>query len=263
MLSDADTSPALTSKRWKWWREELEPGSASYADALRRLERTNATAAVPIETAGNPQPRVQSGTVGERFVDDAHRQQFARFVNEEHHRQYTSWAMGKCFFESLLVAGIRPEHRVLDFGCGALRIGLWLIRYLEEGKYFGMDAHLPSLEAAVAYELPLHGLEPKRPRLLWNDDLSLSHFETTFDWIVDQNGARRVRPKDLRPVAYERFATVLSKGGRLLTSPRPVVSIEGLEGCELVFSRQWRFEDCPFTSEPEPIRWWEFARADG
>ena len=276
-IAGASAQSAKVRKRWareqleatasrspkvrKWWaREQLEPGSDSYAEALRRLERTNATAAVRIETAGSPRPRAQPGSVGERFVDDAHREQFARFLNEEHHRQYTAWALGKCTFESLVAAGVRPEHRVLDFGCGALRVGQWLIRYLEKGRYFGIDAHLPSLEAAVTYELPLHGLEQKQPRLLWNEEISLSHFETTFDWIVDCNGARRVQPKKLRPVAYERFATVLAEDGRLLTSPRPPVSTDDLERSGLTFSRRWRFEDSPFRSEPGVIRWWEFTR---
>jgi SAM-dependent methyltransferase len=261
MATDAGASSARRSKRRKWWREQLEPGSAAYAEALRRLEHTNATAAVLIETVGSPRPCAQSGSVGERFLDDAHREQFESFMNEEHHRQYR-WAQGKCIFESLVAVGVRPEHRVLDFACGALRIGQWLIRYLDEGKYFGMDAYLPGLEAAVAYDLPLHGLEQKHPRLLWNDDLSLSHFETTFDWIIDWNGSRRVQPPELRPVAYERFAAVLPKGGRLLTTPRPLSSTEELERYGLVFSRQWRFEDCPFLVEPSssPIRWWEFRR---
>jgi hypothetical protein len=93
----------------------------------------------------------------------------------------------------------------------------------------------------------------------WNDDVSLSHFGTTFDWIVDYNGSRRLQPKALRPLAYERFAAVLTKGGRLLTSPRPMSSTEELEKRGLVLTRRWVFEDCPFALERPRIRWWEFT----
>ena len=239
-------------------------------DAWPRLERTNASASVPIETtSGGPRkfPNDESDRLAERFVDEAHQKQYARFLDEQHHHQYGSerspspWAVGRCLFESVVAAGVRPEHRVLDFACGALRIGVWLIPYLNEGNYFGVDSHLPSLEAAVSYEVPLHALEQKRPRLLWNEDLTLSHFGTDFDWIVDYNGSRRVRPKGLRAIVYERFAGVLASSGRLLVSPHPAAPIESFPTWRMVLSRRIVSDDCQFFIEPFTIRWWEFIRA--
>jgi hypothetical protein len=257
----------------KWWQEREDLGSPSHEEALRRLARTNRTATITIETVDDLtrtveafEPGAQAGDLDERFVDEAHRAQYERFLHEEHHGQYGSakapspWALGKCVFESLVVAGVRPGHRLLDFACGALRFGQWLIPYLDEGNYFGVDAHLPSLEAAATYEIPLHELESKRPRLLWDADLSLSHFGLAFDWIVDYNGSRRVRPKRLRPAVFERFAAVLSEGGRLLTSPRPAVAVESLAEVGLVLSRRWEPVECPFILGRSPIRWLEFKK---
>jgi SAM-dependent methyltransferase len=267
--------PEANLRAQKWWQHErTEAGSQSHGNTLQRLERTNANALIAIETVvpravpakGKVERSVRSAGIVERFVDAAHARQYERFLEEEHHRQYGSprspspWALGKCIFESLVAAGVGPEHRVLDFACGALRLGRWLIPYLDQGNYFGVDSHLASLEAATTYEIPLNGLERKRPRLLWNDDVTLSHFGTTFDWIVDYNGSRRLQPKALRVIVYERFARVLNSGGRLLTSPHPAVPVEAFADWGLVLSRRWVADDCPFLVRPFKLRWWEFVR---
>jgi hypothetical protein len=152
---------------------------------------------------------------------------------------------------------------VLDFACGALRVGRWLIPYLDEGNYFGVDSHLPSLEAAAVYEIPLDGLDAKRPRLLWNENVDLSHFGTTFDWIVDYNGSRRLQPKVLRATVYQRFATALTEGGRVLISPHPAAPIEAFQDWGLVLSRRLVADECPFLARPFKLRWWEFVRTGG
>lgn len=35
--------------------------------------------------------------------------------------------------------GLKPHHRVIDYGCGSLRVGLHLMDFLEPGHYFGLD----------------------------------------------------------------------------------------------------------------------------
>ena len=44
--------------------------------------------------------------------------------------------------------GLKPSHRLLDFGCGSLRVGRWLIKYLNRGRYFGIDPNTWLIEAA-------------------------------------------------------------------------------------------------------------------
>jgi SAM-dependent methyltransferase len=136
--------------------------------------------------------------------------------------------MGRFAFDFLVERGLQPEHRMLDFGCGALRIGLHAIDFLDEGRYFGLEAHLKSLEVAVTYELPLHGLEHKRPRLLWNGTCDVEHFGVAFDRILDFSTTMHLPHDDLAGV-FARFAGVLAPEGRLLTAPRPELTDEQLE----------------------------------
>lgn len=42
-------------------------------------------------------------------------------------------------FTALEQFGLRPDHVVVDFGCGSLRIGRHLIDYLQTGNYWGLD----------------------------------------------------------------------------------------------------------------------------
>ena len=129
-------------------------------------------------------------------------------------------------FDFLVESGLRPEHRLCDFGCGALRLGVWAIPYLDAGHYFGIDSHLESLEAAAAYEIPLHALEVKRPRLLWSQDFAFSHFGVQFDWVVDFSSSQKVDPPEL-PRLFGELAASLASGGRFLTAPR-LVSAAGV-----------------------------------
>jgi SAM-dependent methyltransferase len=244
----------------KWWRETAaDPPPPTGTEHLpRRLLEINAGRAIPIETVSGPPSPEPSATLPGR-IDDP-------FLDEEHHRQYGQpWAMGKCIFEFVVSAGLLSRHRLLDFGCGALRFGHWAIRYLDAGNYFGIDAHLASLEAATTYELPLHGLEEKRPRLLWNNEFAVSYFGTTFDWIVDFSSASRVKPKERQAQAYANLAEVLAPGGHLLTSPLPRVPLEAFEEWGLTLVRSKVMQHCPLLEGHDSFKatkpWWEFVRA--
>lgn len=143
----------------------------------------------------------------------------AAFLEEVHHRQYgRPWALGKYVFEYLLDRGLRPDQRLLDFGCGALRFGTYAIDYLDVGRYFGVDAHRKSLEAAARYEIPLHRLAHKRPRLLWDAAYGVDYFQSSFDWIVDVSTSIHVPEDDLVTV-FSRLSNVLAPGGRLVVCP--------------------------------------------
>jgi SAM-dependent methyltransferase len=109
----------------------------------------------------------------------------AEFHHERHHHVYGApWCIGRDQFDYLKSRGISSTHNVLDFGCGSLRLGVWMIPYLNSGCYFGIDSHYPSLKLGVEYEIPLHALESQNSRLLLSDEFEIDHFGVKFDRVV-------------------------------------------------------------------------------
>jgi cyclopropane fatty-acyl-phospholipid synthase-like methyltransferase len=50
------------------------------------------------------------------------------------------WNAGEATAERLLEKmSLRPDHRVIEYGCGSLRVGAHFIRYLDRGNFLGLD----------------------------------------------------------------------------------------------------------------------------
>ena len=192
-------------------------------------------------------PRSEGGS---RLVDPL-------FVAEGHHRHYgLPWCLGRDQLEMLLARGLEPGHRFLDFGCGSLRAGVWIIGYLDPGYYYGIDAHYRSLEAGANYEIPLHGLEEKRPRLLHSTGMEVGRFGVLFDRVLAFSVFNHLTPAQSE-LALKRISSTLAPGARLLVShrlPCPPESLSNRFDLELVHHelRQCRMLD-------ERIEWFELA----
>lgn len=95
--------------------------------------------------------------------------------------------MGNLQFSYLKQHGLKPEHRFLDFGCGALRGGLHYIGYLGAGNYEGIDISEDILREGRKF-LKAANLESKHPALHLVNDLSFNCVNgKTFDYIIAQS----------------------------------------------------------------------------
>jgi SAM-dependent methyltransferase len=90
-------------------------------------------------------------------------------------------------FALLFFLGLREHHRVLDFGCGSLRLGRLLIPYLAAGRYFGIEPETRLVEAGFAEELGQDARALKRPRFDDNADYDVGVFAERFDFIIAQS----------------------------------------------------------------------------
>lgn len=159
---------------------------------------------------------------------------YRRYLAEDHHRLYgRPWCIGRTYFDFIVRSGVRPEHHVLDFGCGAGRIGIWLIPYLQRGHYVGVDHHWTALDAFARYEIPLHDLASRTPRLVLDDSLSVARLDTRFDAILDCYVSFHL-DEGARMKLYEGFAKALRPQGRIFlphaaTLTRAQLSSLGLE----------------------------------
>jgi len=50
---------------------------------------------------------------------------------------------------TLKLNGLRPEHNLLDLGCGPLQGGIAFIKYLNNNNYYGVDINEKSLKAGI------------------------------------------------------------------------------------------------------------------
>jgi SAM-dependent methyltransferase len=94
--------------------------------------------------------------------------------------------MGRLQCEFLINKGLRPEHRLIDVGCGSLRGGIHFIRYLAAGNYYGLDVNASLIEAGRC-EVQAAGLADRQINLLIDDRFGLDRFNATFDYGIAQS----------------------------------------------------------------------------
>lgn len=70
--------------------------------------------------------------------------------------------------QALQQLGLRPEHRLLDIGCGPLQGGIAFIRYLDAGHYTGIDVQQRAVDAGLQ-QIARAGLQAKRPQVFVSD----------------------------------------------------------------------------------------------
>jgi SAM-dependent methyltransferase len=115
---------------------------------------------------------------------------YYRWIDPEWHRWSIGgmWdVLGKLQFDYLVAHGLRPEHYLLDVGCGPLRGGIHFVRYLEPGRYYGVDRDEDKLIAGREVELQEQGLLDKRPTLVVMDDFGFERLRQTFDYALAQS----------------------------------------------------------------------------
>jgi cyclopropane fatty-acyl-phospholipid synthase-like methyltransferase len=118
-------------------------------------------------------------------------------------------------FALLFHLGLREHHRVLDFGCGSLRLGRLLIPFLEPEHYFGIDPNSWLVEDGIARELGLSAAALKRPRFAGNSDFDCGAFGEKFDFIVAQSIVTHAGP-NLAAALLRSAARSLGRNGLFL-----------------------------------------------
>jgi SAM-dependent methyltransferase len=138
------------------------------------------------------------------------------------HRQSVGglWELvGELQANFLVSRGLKPHHRLIDIGCGSLRGGVGLIRYLDAGNYVGTDLNESLLKAGYEIELAQAGLAYKLPRsnLVVDAEFDFSWCPMQFDFALAQSVFTSL-PLNFLRVCLERLATFVVPGGRFLAS---------------------------------------------
>lgn len=165
-------------------------------DDLRPLTESISSMATQLRKAlkrfglGGKKENVQALYERESYLDAYSQHTDLRVDENPHDAIGGHWEeMGELQFRFLLDNGLKPQHRMLDIGCGTLRGGRHFIGYLDTGHYTGMDISQKVLafgEKLLAQE----NLVEKRPTLVLNEEkrLRFSMFtDQTFDFLLAQS----------------------------------------------------------------------------
>lgn len=82
-------------------------------------------------------------------------------------------------FNLLTCVGLRQHHRVLDIGCGSLRVGRLLIPYLNPQNYFGVEPNKWLVDEGIQNELGRDLVKIKEPTFSFH--ASLIEFKNPLD----------------------------------------------------------------------------------
>ncbi|XWS64646.1 hypothetical protein CRYUN_Cryun05aG0020600 [Craigia yunnanensis] len=141
---------------------------------------------------------------------------------EEHHSNYGEpWAGGRDVFEFLAESShLTASSRVLEIGCGTLRVGLHFIRYLKPEHFHCFERDELSLMAALRYELPSQGLLHKRPLIVRGEDMDFTKFGSDFVYdLIYASAVFLHMPDELVWVGLERLVNRLKPyDGRIFVS---------------------------------------------
>lgn len=141
---------------------------------------------------------------------------------DDHYRAYVGPPdrydiMGASQFGLLTALGMRDTSRVLDVGCGSLRVGKLLIPYLQAGKYYGLEPNRWLIDDARDFELGQDIFDIKRPTFRHEDDFSIHRFETSFDFIIAQSVLSHTGPSLTRRALDEISRALTPDGLAVLT----------------------------------------------
>lgn len=75
-------------------------------------------------------------------------------------------------FGLLTALGLRGRRRLLDVGCGSLRLGRLLIPYLDVGNYYGMEPNQWLVDEGLAQELGREIVALKKPHFSYTDSVA-------------------------------------------------------------------------------------------
>jgi SAM-dependent methyltransferase len=83
-------------------------------------------------------------------------------------------------------AGLKPEHCLLDIGCGSLRAGRLFIDYLDPGNYLGVDYDKQLVKDGIAKEIVPETLAAKHPSFAFNGNFVFA-FDKKPDFAIAQS----------------------------------------------------------------------------
>jgi SAM-dependent methyltransferase len=128
--------------------------------------------------------------------------------------------VGRLGFDVLLREGLRPSSRVLDVGCGALRLGYWLMRFLDAGCYYGIEPNQDMLRIGLEEIVEPDVVARASAHFAHNDDFDFSGFGAEFEFAYARSIWTHASKDQIRAMLAS-FAATAAPDGVFLASYYP------------------------------------------
>lgn len=156
--------------------------------------------------------------------------------------------LGASQFFVLVKYGLREHHRVLDFGCGSLRGGRFLMTYLAPGNYYGIEPEKQVLDEMVENELSWAFYQKRKPHITHGKDFQIPPEWPFFDFILAQSILSHTSGKLMEQCLDECRGKVASEGLIFATA----VLGEKTDVKKAVREARWYYPD-PVTYHPREV----------
>lgn len=122
-------------------------------------------------------------------------------------------------FDAIKDLGIKPEHKIIDIGCGFLRAGMNLVPYLNDHHYFGVDAFKPYLNIGkkLLSEIGVSNSFDVR----FDTGFNLDQFGQTFDYAMSIAVVTHLSKKQIETL-FKQLKKVMKPGGLFLMTYIPI-----------------------------------------
>lgn len=141
--------------------------------------------------------------------------------------------IGRLQFDFLVSKGLRPHHQLVDVGCGALRAGAHFIRFLDSGRYCGLEKDRDLLSAGITEELGPVLFNAKRPLFIVTDRFAFDCCDRAPDFVTAHSLFAHLQPESIA-LCLENLRPRIAPNGVLFVAfnearavqPHPAVSAD-------------------------------------
>lgn len=127
--------------------------------------------------------------------------------------------------------GLRPEHALLDVGCGPGRAAKYFIDFLAAGNYHGVDYN-PDFITAAELMAERHGLLAKQPVFATVKDFDFATVPQRFDYALVFSVINHCTPEQTAAF-FARMHRPMRTGGKVYVSHASWFRPEHLQGSRL------------------------------
>jgi len=121
--------------------------------------------------------------------------------------------IGKLQFDFMVRQGLKPNHVLMDIGCGSLRGGVHFIEYLDKGNYLGIDKNESWVNAGLDNELPQQMFYRKQPEFVFSENFEFSKFSKIPNFAIAQSLFTHLDQGDIE-LCLKRLREFVNKGFR-------------------------------------------------